>query len=483
MPRPQRFYIKNFGCRATQADGAALANQFSERGWQTAASATLADVVIVNTCTVTAQADQDARQTIRRIHRENASAKILVTGCYAQREPDKLRQLPGVEWVIGNSHKTAIADVVAPAGGLVQLENAHVDYHAQVPADGILVGDILQKQPFLSAPIVDAGPDRTRPNLKIQDGCHNRCTFCVIPYVRGNSRSAQPDDVIAQVRQLAEAHPEVVLTGINLGRWGRELPERLRLPWLLRRLLAETPIRKIRLSSIEPMDWSDDLIALMASEPRICKHVHMPLQSGSDDTLKAMHRRYRTRHYRDRVQRIRELMPHASIGADVMVGFPGEDDEQFEQTADFVVEQPLTYLHVFTYSARPGTPAAEHPGQVPMPLRKERNRVLREIVAAKNLDFRRSLTGRTFEAVTLDQTSASGRLAVTDNYLRVHIEGNETAPGQLVPCRITAATQDQTTARRAEPNVGARHAAPQRKPGHRAQEPNQPPQQKSAARK
>src|SRR5208283_4767347 len=221
-------------------------------------------------------------------------------------------------------------------------------------------------------PVEDAAGDRTRPNLKIQDGCNNRCSFCVIPFVRGRSRGAPADQVVAQVRQLATKYREVVLSGINLGRWGREPGSTLRLAGLLRRLLNETGVERLRLSSVEPMDLSDDLLGLMAASPRIAKHVHAPLQSGSDRILRRMHRKYRPRHYADRIRKARALMPDAAIGADVMAGFPGETEADFEENRQFIASMPFTYLHVFTYSERPGTPAASLPGAVPMPRRKER---------------------------------------------------------------------------------------------------------------
>ena len=261
------------------------------------------------------------------------------------------------------------------------------DYHGQVH-----VGDIFAQAEFLSPVVEQPSGDRTRPNLKIQDGCNNRCSFCIIPSVRGRSRSAQPDDVIAQIRTLAANYREVVLTGINLGRWGRDSAIQMRLAKLLRRVLDETGVERLRLSSVEPMDFSDDLLDLMASSERICRHVHAPLQSGSDTVLRRMHRRYRPWHYASRILRARELMPLAAIGADVMVGFPGETEAEFEENYRFIEGLPFTYLHVFTYSERPGTPAAELP-QVPMALRKERNRRLRELAAGKNLAFRQSMVG------------------------------------------------------------------------------------------
>ena len=393
----RKFYIQNFGCRATQADGAALEGLLGRQGLASAADPASADLVILNTCTVTASADEDVRKSIHRVHRENPAARILVTGCYAQRAPEELSRIPGVTWVIGNSHKTRIGEIVDPS----------------TPSHGrVHVGDIFATTDFLSAPVEDAFSDRTRPNLKIQDGCNNVCSFCIIPSVRGRSRSMSAEQVIEQVGVLAANYREIVLTGVNLGRWGREKRD-LRLVDLLRRVLAETSAERLRLSSIEPMDLSDELLELMAAEPRIAKHVHAPLQSGSDPVLKRMKRRYRVRHYEARIAKAYSLMPWAGYGADVMTGFPEETDAEFEESVRFIERMPFTYLHVFTYSERPGTPAAAFP-QVPHPVRKERTRRLRALGESKNQAFRRNLAGRRISAVTL-----SDGTALTENYLRV----------------------------------------------------------------
>ncbi|HUJ21188.1 MAG TPA: tRNA (N(6)-L-threonylcarbamoyladenosine(37)-C(2))-methylthiotransferase MtaB [Bryobacteraceae bacterium] len=406
-----RFFVQNFGCRATQADGAALEAQLAARGLESASERHQADFVILNTCTVTTSADEDVRQAVRRVHRENPESRILVTGCYAQRAPEELASLPGVAWVVGNSHKTEIADLLGRAAGEPGVDGG-APYHGQV-----LVGDIFARLDFLTAPVMEAAADRTRPNLKIQDGCNNRCSFCIIPFVRGRSRSSSADTVVDQVRHLAGRYREVVLSGINLGRWGREAGGMMRLAGLLRRLLAETDIERLRLSSVEPMDFSDDLLALMAESPRVAKHVHAPLQSGSDRVLRRMHRKYRPRHYADRILKARRLMTDAAIGADVMVGFPGETDDESEESRAFIESLPFTYLHVFTYSERPGTPAAERTDQVPMPVRKARNRVLRELAAKKNEDFRRRMVGGKLSVVTLEEPLA----ALSDNYLKVEL--------------------------------------------------------------
>jgi threonylcarbamoyladenosine tRNA methylthiotransferase MtaB len=445
----RKLFVHSFGCRASQADGAAIESALSARGWETAPASGDAQLVVLNTCTVTQAADHDLRQTVHRIHRENPSARIVVTGCYAQRAPEEISRIPGVAMVVGNSHKVQIPELIENHGDL--------PYHGQIWA-----GDIFAQQEFLSAPVEDALGDRTRPNLKIQDGCNNRCSFCIIPFVRGRSRSATAEQVIEQVRNLSRKYREVVLSGVNLGRWGREhgfsnqpagrggVPnesgknrtpprrvaggstgEPVRLVHLLRQLLEETGIERLRLSSVEPMDFSDELFQLMADSPRIAKHVHAPLQSGSDTVLRRMYRKYRPRHYEDRIRTARALMPTAAIGADVMVGFPGETADEFEQSRAFIEALPFTYLHVFTYSARPGTPAAEEAAQVPMPVRKERNRILRELAAAKNLAFRRSMVGSTLSAVTLD----NGPVALTGNYLKVELAAPR-EPNRIVDVRI-----------------------------------------------
>ena len=516
------FYVENFGCRATQSDGAALDRQFAARGLDRADSPDDAQIVVLNTCTVTAAADQDARAAIRRIHRENPGCQIVITGCYAQRAPQEIAALPGVAAVIGNSHKHQLADLAlepsaanqdlvsgeafSPADK-VRVERATSEAEDAVAAstagkadnipaltgcfshklsvpgladdrsagfvplqslaqgstmnDGILwtdhprpttihVSDIFAHTELLAAPVFDASNERTRPNLKVQDGCDNRCSFCVIPYVRGHSRSLRLTSVITEVQRLVEAgYREIVISGINLGRWGRDLtlvsrrlsvlddglvhnksrvsdrpvPRAESLEDLIQAILDQTNVEKLRISSVEPMDWTDELIGLVAGSPRIAKHAHVPMQSGSDRVLRAMHRKYRPWHYREKIAKIRAAMPTAAIGADVMVGFPGETDADFEVTRRFIEELPFTYLHVFTYSARPGTPAASLPNQIPVRLARERNRILRELASEKKLAFMKSFAGKTIQAITLNVFSGEYTEALTDNYLKLRIRG------------------------------------------------------------
>ena len=436
------FYIENFGCRATQADGAALESQFLEHGLERARAARDAEIVVLNTCTVTESADKDARASIRRVQRENPGCRILVTGCYAQRAPEELEALPGVRWVVGNSHKHMAAEIATSRDSsipgfvpLSQLAGNSLAGKLQTGAD-VIVGDIFAHTELLAAPVFDAANERTRPNLKVQDGCDNRCSFCVIPSVRGQSRSLPLERVLTEVRLLVKSgYREVVISGINLGRWGRDLkgsrqpsalsiqPPAHRFEKLIRAILNETSLEKLRISSVEPMDWSDDLIELMASSSRIAKHAHVPLQSASDAVLRRMHRKYRPWHYREKILKIRKAMPIAAIGADVMVGFPGESEAEFAETRRMIEELPFTYLHVFTYSARPGTPAAEHVNQVPVAIARERNLVLREIAVAKKAAFLQAQVGRSVEAITLRSGDNNVTEALTDNYLKMKIAG------------------------------------------------------------
>ncbi len=446
------FYVENFGCRATQADGAAIECQFHKRGLERAAAPEQANVVVFNTCTVTAAADQDARAAIRRIHRKNPGCQIVVTGCYAQRAPEEIAALPGVSQVIGNSHKPRLAEIALPlsepraakaaldfatfaAPALAAEGKNFLPLSSLMPEDRgltsdargqVFVSDIFAHTVLLAAPVFDAANERTRPNLKVQDGCDNRCSFCVIPYVRGNSRSLPLDQVLREVNALVDGgYREVVISGINLGRWGRDLvgkdpvwggrPRPPRFEDLIRAVQNETCLEKLRISSVEPMDWSDELIRLVADSPRIAKHAHVPLQSGSDRVLRLMHRKYRPWHYREKIEKIRAAMPTAAIGADVMAGFPGETDADFDQTRRMVDELPFTYLHVFTYSPRPGTPAAAMRNQVPVHIARQRNRILRDLAAEKKLAFMQSFIGKPLEAFTLNVVHSGPAAAATES--------------------------------------------------------------------
>jgi threonylcarbamoyladenosine tRNA methylthiotransferase MtaB len=430
------FSIENFGCRATEADAAALRRELLASGLALAGEHASADVVVLNTCTVTAAADAQAREAVRKIHRANPAARIVVTGCYAQRAPEELAVLDGVALVVGNSHQAeiprAIRGLPAPpaAADFVPLERIGDDAMslARGPAK-ILTGDIFAQTSVQIAPASLDHADRTRPILKIQDGCNNRCSYCVIPFVRGRSRSLPPDVVVEEVRNLVAAGAkEIVLSGINLGSYGRDLAPRAALANVVRRILDETALERLRFSSIEPQDVTEDFVGIVAGSDRIAPHFHVPLQSGSDRILRAMHRWYRAEHYAERVKLIRRLLPDAAIGADVIVGFPGETDGDFETTTEFIERLPFTYLHVFSFSARPGTEAAKVSAAAVSPqVIRERARALRSLADARSAAFRASQTGRTLRALTLARAGDDWTEALTGNYLKVRVPGRHSA--------------------------------------------------------
>ncbi|HEV2287838.1 MAG TPA: tRNA (N(6)-L-threonylcarbamoyladenosine(37)-C(2))-methylthiotransferase MtaB [Candidatus Acidoferrales bacterium] len=423
------FFIHNFGCRATQADASAISFDLKGRGYAAAESDRAADFVVLNTCTVTAAADAQARDAVRRIHRENPCACIVVTGCYAQRAPEELAALEGVSLVIGNSHQSALSSIISsrapdlisndPRADVVPLGRLTSSLHAA----RIFRGEAASiKEILVAAP--DATGSRTRPTLKIQDGCNHRCSYCVIPLVRGRSRSLAPERVVAEIHRLIKAGArEIVLSGIDLGSYGRDLASRTSLQELLRQILNETSLERLRLSSIEPMDVTQDFIEIIASSDRIAPHFHMPLQSGSDRILRAMHRWYRAAHYARRVELIRERLPYAAIGADVITGFPGETEEEHGVTMQFLEELPLSYLHVFSFSPRPGTEAAmlgEHvsPSEI-----HRRARELRALGQRKLAAFRAAQDGTTLRVLTLGRQGADSTEALSGNYLKLCVRG------------------------------------------------------------
>lgn len=433
------FSIENFGCRATDADAAALRRSLLASGLSCLDDHAHSDFVVLNSCTVTAAADAQARDAVRKIHRANPEARIIVTGCYAQRAPEEIATLEGVAWVVGNSHQTEIPELLqnfqpdgrkgSPGTDFVPLANLESGGMslARGPAK-ILTGDIFAQTSIQLAPQDGIKGERTRPILKIQDGCNNRCSYCVIPFVRGRSRSLAPDVVVAEVQKLvAGGAKEIVLSGINLGSYGRDFAPRAALAGVVQRILDETPLERLRLSSVEPQDVTEDFISLVASSERIARHFHVPLQSGSNTILKAMHRWYRAAHYAERIDRIGRTLPDAAIGADVIVGFPGETDDDFRATYDLIEALPLTYLHVFSFSVRPGTEAARLARPVAVPVIRDRARALRFLSQQKAEQFRASQNGRKLQAITLARGGANWTEALTGNYLKVKVPGRHPA--------------------------------------------------------
>jgi threonylcarbamoyladenosine tRNA methylthiotransferase MtaB len=360
------FHVTNFGCRASQSEGASMHEELLASDAIASASPYDANVVIVNSCTVTAEADRDVRQTIRRIASRNPDAQIIVTGCYAQRAPEELASLPQVRYVVGNSHKPLVAELALNAT------------HGRAE---IICSSIFLEHELKPATHIGSG-GRTRAVVKVQDGCNANCSFCIIPSVRGRSRSIAPDAALAEVADLvSRGYKEVVFSGIHLGTYGRDLHSKLTFHELVCRALEVPGIERLRLSSIEPLEVVPEIIDLIASHPRMARHFHIPLQSGSARILRAMYRPYSPEYYADLVSRVRARVPDAAIGADVMVGFPGETDEDFQATYHLIEQSPLTYLHVFPYSPRPGTVAADLPNPIPDHVSRFRGKSLRNLIA------------------------------------------------------------------------------------------------------
>ncbi len=453
------FSIENFGCRAARADGEAIAGHLralAER--QPFAS----DIVVVNTCSVTAEADRSARAFIRRAHRRNPAARIVVTGCYAQRAPQELAGMPGVAAVVGNSHKALAPEIIfnlangsatIPPPSLVPVSSLFASTSATTPQAAFVWADDLFAHSFFEDFELLPGT-QTRPNLKIQEGCGNRCTFCVIPLTRGPSRSLPRAAVLRHVEEfVASGGKELVFSGINLGRWGRDFSSGFgqdSLAKLVRDILTRTALPRLRLSSIEPMDWDSGLIDLLREfgGSRLARHAHLPLQSGSDALLRRMHRRYRPWHYADKVSALVSAAGlDLTLGADVMVGFPGESDREFDETLAFVSKLPFGYLHLFPFSPRPGTPgwALHQASPVPPAAVEERMASLRAVAQEKTLAHRRRFVGRDLAAITLrtpEALATRGRTAaLSENFLPINLDGHFPA-NKLLEVRVTGPDSD-----------------------------------------
>ena len=371
-----------------------------------------AELVIVNTCTVTSATDAQSRNLIRRARRFNPACRVIVTGCYAQIDPAALSSLPGVGLVIGNEEKQALLDYL-------QVEAAS--------SSGIAVSDIRQANSVCLPPLTSfAG--RSRAFVQIQNGCDAFCSYCIIPYARGASRSAPADEIVRQIDGLVAAgFREVVLTGIHIGGYGADLAVPLTLLELVRRIETETGVHRLRLGSIEPNEMSDDLLAWAAASPVLCPHFHVPLQSGDDAILQRMGRTYDTATFAKLIRRIRNTLPDAAICLDVITGFPGETEEAFARTRDFIASLPITDLHVFPYSRRPGTPAADMPEQVSGEVSRGRAEILRLLAADKHQAFARRFLGHCLEVV-VEGGSKEGQLkGISRNYLDIRFAG----PGEL----------------------------------------------------
>jgi len=433
------YKITTLGCKVNQADSDQIAAGMRSACWQPAEDSETADVCIINTCTVTGKASMQSRQAIRRAMRAHPNAQILVTGCYAETDPDTVGAIVGRRGVVKQSQKPLIPAMLS--GG---------DHAADCTT-----GSWAQATPLLAGarPTPFSSP-RTRPFLKIQDGCDACCTYCIVPRARGRSRSMPATRVMEHLGMLADAgFHEVVLSGIHLGCWGHDLHPAATLFDLLKRIDKARPLERLRLSSIEPLELSGDIVRLAADSSCICPHFHIPLQSGDNQILRRMGRPYTSEQYRELVRLIHHLMPDAAIGADVLVGFPGESDRAFGHTCELIGNLPLSYLHVFPFSARPGTPAAKLPDQVKHDVIKQRSARIRMLGADLRQAFYRRFQNRTVNLlVETTRDRISGRQkGLSANYLPVLIEADDACQNTFMDVTITGVGETQLIGRPPRP--------------------------------
>lgn len=428
-PQPRTFRITTLGCKVNQFESAGLAERLCQLGWRPAAGDEAAEVNIVNTCTVTGKASTQSRRAVRRSVKSGREGRVLVTGCYAQTRPAELTSIAGVEAVVGHDGKFRLAERIAGGGrGTVDAGRR------EVPA----------ADPFAQEPLRSFG-HRTRPFLKIQDGCNAFCTYCIVPYARGRSRSMPADRVLGALeRYRRSGYREVVLCGIHLGAWGLDLHPGETLAHLLARIDRHSGIERLRLSSIEPRELTTEIIRRVAGSERFCRHFHVPLQSGDDRVLQRMQRPYDSKFFAGLVADIHRLMPDAGIGVDVLVGFPGETREAFENTHRLIEALPVTYLHVFPFSAREGTPAFGFDGKVASGEVRERCRVMRELGLAKRRAFYRQHIGTVVEMlVEAERDRRSGRLSgMTSSYIPVLVAGGDELKNRLIRVRCRELAQN-----------------------------------------
>ena len=421
-----KYKITTLGCKVNQAESEAIAQDLQSCKWRAARDREAADCCIINTCAVTQKAAMQSRQAVRRAIRANPNAQIFVTGCYAQTAPQEIKTIGGVNYIIGHGEKHTIGHRILAGDAAVRGQAISI------------CGEIHRKRPFASMPPANSVL-RTRPFLKIQDGCDAFCAYCIVPYARGRSRSMPLDNVLDQIGKLAKAgYREVVLTGIHLGAYGHDLSPATNLAAAMERIRKLKPIDRIRLSSIEPFEFTEEIFDQAIKSEIFCRHFHIPLQSGDAAILKAMARPYSPQFFNDLIFKIHRIMPDAAIGVDVLVGFPGEDQMAFENTYNLLEKLPITYLHVFPFSARPGTEAADLPGKVDGRIVKDRCEQMRELGHKKRMEFYRKFLGQELPFLIETKREAATNLlkGISSNYLPVLIDAGDELKNKILDVKI-----------------------------------------------
>ncbi len=441
---PVTVAFATLGCKLNQVETQEIRGLLEGQGYRAVPFEEPAQVYVINTCTVTGKADFSDRQMIRRAIARNPHALVVVTGCYAQTNPQAIARIPGVDLIVGNQEKYQLVELLGSLKKRVK------------PV--VRVGDISHAHSVPAAPFTKFS-GRSRAFVKVQDGCQHRCAFCIVPYARGPSRSQNPGRVVDQIQQLVgSGYREVVLTGVDMGHYGRDLVPRTSLAALLRQILADVRgLSRLRLSSILPAYFTPELIEVISGSPVILPHLHSPLQSGSDRVLRLMRRPYNTGRYTQLLERLSRAIPDLGLGTDLIVGFPGESEADFARTRALVEALPFSYLHVFSYSDRPGTEATRFPDHVPVKVIDTRSRELRSLGEAKRLEFRRRFMARTLELLVLEtRDKATGCLAgLSRSYVEVLFDGPDTLMGELAHVTVTDVQPGRTFGRLEPTHAGS----------------------------
>ncbi len=449
MTKRNKISFETLGCRYNRLESAEMAYELERAGYAKAKEGETSDVVVINSCTVTDRSDAKCRSTIRRVKAKNPDAVVVVTGCYSETNPDEVAKEPGVDIVVGNSGKFEIGELLskleADTSSTASVTNDDKRFNVR-PVTGMdgrtNAYRIANDDKKFNVRPVTGMDGRTNAYIKVQAGCDEVCSFCIVRIARGRSSSARGSDVVEQVKRLHESGiKEVVLSGINLGEYGYAKNENI--AWLLSKLVDETEIARIRLSSINPNNVTDELINLMAGSSRICRHLHIPLQSGSDSVLKRMRRPYTAKEYENLLNRLADKIPAIGLGADVMVGFPGETEKEFNETFDVIKNVPLMALHVFAYSLREGTEAFAMNGPIPKTVKKERSAKLKNLAQQKGQEFRERFIGTTLPVLIENTRDNAGNLkGFSDNYLQVVLDGPDSLINKIVPVKITVSEKE-----------------------------------------